>query len=125
MVNRNGDGYASGLQTGLTEAPVAAQDAQPDALPSASVCARMAIAANSVRLPVDSLVRVLVAVRLAVRDERPTAAVLTGLHWPSRHIEPLFRCSKQMKKPARFFTLRACNHMVRAVTCFARPQLLR
>lgn len=102
MVNGSCRRHAAASQAGLTKASVAEQDAHSDPLPSASVSPCMAIAANGIWLPLDGLVSVLIAVRLAVRDEYPTAAVLTGLHWPSWHIEPHYRCIEQIKEPARF-----------------------
>ncbi|MCS6509519.1 hypothetical protein NX907_28560, partial [Burkholderia thailandensis] len=86
VVNRSGDNHAPCLQTGLTEAAVAAQHALPDLVPRVSVSSPMTIAAHRVGLPFDGLVRMLIAVRLTIRDERTAPPVLARLHRASCHL---------------------------------------
>lgn len=50
----------------------------------------MTITANGIRLPLDGLVRVLVAVRLAICDERTASPVLTGFQRACRHKRTLW-----------------------------------
>lgn len=85
MVNGSCRRHSAGLQAGLTKASVAAQDAHSDPLPPTSVSPRMAIAANGIWPPLDSLLRVLIAVRLAIRNKRTASPMLAGLHRSGGH----------------------------------------
>lgn len=85
MVNGSCRRHAAGLQAGLTKASVAAQDAHSYPLPRAPVSPRMAIAANGIRPPRDSLLRVPIAVRLASRNKRTASPMLAGLHRSGGH----------------------------------------
>lgn len=85
MVNGSCRRHAAGLQAGLTKASDAAQDAHSDPLPRASVSPRMAITANGIRPPLDRLLRVLIAVRFAIRNKRTASPMLAGLHRSGGH----------------------------------------
>jgi len=116
--------HASGLQARLTKATVAAQDAQPDPFPSASISSRVAIAADGIRLPLDGLVRMLVAVRLASSDEYTTPTVLAWPHRANRHMATSARIERVNEK-ARSMRQRAkkslgynlARSVQRAISC--------
>lgn len=98
MVNGSCRRHAAGLQAGLTKASVAAQDANSDPFPRASISPRMSIAADGIRLPLDGFVRMLVAVRLASRNEYTTPAVLAWLHRANRHTPTSARIERVNEK---------------------------
>jgi hypothetical protein len=58
----------------------------------------MAIAADGIRLPLDGLVHMLVAVCLASRDEYTTPTVLAWLHRANRHMPTSVRIERTNEK---------------------------
>ena len=58
----------------------------------------MAIATDGIGLPLDGLVHMLVAVRLASRDEYTTATVLARLHRANRHMPTSVRIARVNEK---------------------------
>ncbi|WP_185633877.1 hypothetical protein [Burkholderia sp. Bp9012] len=82
---------ASAIRAGNSRRPdrcataVATQYAQSDLFPRTSVSPRMPITAHRVGLPLDGLVRMLIAVRLTIRNKRTATPVLAGLHRSGGH----------------------------------------
>lgn len=92
VVDRSSDTHAPCLQTGLTEATVAAQNTLAELYPCASVAPHMPIATHRVGLPLHRLVGVLLAVRFAVRDECAAPSVLARFQRALCHFPVVYSC---------------------------------